>query len=267
MLPSRDEIVQAYRKYCELVADADDTIDLSHERFFYPTTLLPLGIYVQRNAKKVVKPTNPDVSNYVSLITGHRREGFLYSDSYMPIVCVPKAPYAFDPIFSAIIGICDQGRKFGGVKAFEYYLAELSQNIYDHSEFQNAYIMVQRYEKKGFVEIVLIDDGISIPGSYERHGVTAADDNEHLKNAMNGASTKLEGSRGCGLGTSIKLLTKMDGQFFLVSRRGALYADAREQTFFKLAAQEIYNGTLITIRVPYPARELSNEAFYHAIEG
>ncbi len=184
-----------------------DRLDLSKEGFFYPTTLLPLGIRAKQSGKVVILPKNADVANYVSIIIAPRLPGLLYSKSYMPIISFPKEPSKFDPIFTAVVEICEKGRDLGGGNAFRYFLGELSQNVYDHANFEHAYLMVQRYSKRGFVEIVIVDDGITVPGSYEKNGVTGQEDNELLWRALNGDSTKTGLERGFGLGTSVKLLT------------------------------------------------------------
>jgi hypothetical protein len=174
MVPAKEELFEAYTRYCRLAKQ--ERLDLLEERFFFPTTLLPLGIHAKRSGKDLVLPKNSDVANYVGLIVSPS-PGLLYSKSYMPIISFPKEQSKFDPIFSAVVEICEKGRDIGGANAFRYFLGELCQNVYDHSCFEHAHLMVQRYPRKGFVEIVIVDDGISIPGSYGKK----EDDNRLLR--------------------------------------------------------------------------------------
>ncbi len=264
-VPNYEAIFDSYKKFCTLTKTKK--IDLSAEIFFTPTTLLPLAVYINKHKKKITPPTNSNVKNYLELITGQRPPGILYKQTYSPLVKLPAKPQEFNSIYSTILKICKQGEKLGGPNTFQYLLDELTTNIYEHSGFNYSYVMLQRYPKGKFVEIVFVDDGKTIPGSYESAGVNCDEDYEYLKKALLGESTKKEKNRGFGLGTSVKLVCEQIlGQIFLISRNGAFLAEKNNKKFFKVPNEYSYSGTLITIRIPYPAKNVPNGEFYETVK-
>ena len=84
---------------------------------------------------------------------------------------------------------------------FYFLIRELIGNIYEYSGFSNASMMAQIYKQKRFVEITILDDGISIPGCFEKHGNVISSDSDAIISAINGKiSTKTEDEpRGFGL--------------------------------------------------------------------
>ena len=128
-------------------------------------------------------------------------------------------------------------------------------NIYEHSEFQNAIVMAQRYEQKKFVEICFFDDGIGIPGSFKKKGITI-EDHQTIVKAINGYSTKSE-ERGYGISSNLRIFTEgMDGEVLVVSGLGAVYIGKSLQKVYKLQDQHQLTGTMISIRISYPAKKV-----------
>lgn len=70
----------------------------------------------------------------------------------------------------------------------KFIFHELIGNIYDHSEFNNAYIMGKSHFD--YYEFSFIDDGISIPISLKDNGHVFKNDSQAIVNAINGLSTK-----------------------------------------------------------------------------
>ena len=142
---------------------------------------------------------------------------------------------------------------FGGEMALKYVVGELVDNIYQHSRFKIAFVMAQRYPKLGYIELAFIDNGITIQGSYKDHGLLFQPW-EAINKALNGLSTKGEG-RGWGLRTSIKIFRDgLGGQILIVSGGGAVYLDGSKEEPYKLSRAHRMNGTLISMRVPYPSQ-------------
>lgn len=183
------------------------------------------------------------------------------------MVKLPRQSELFNEMYNTILKVCKRGKNLGGINAFPYVLEELTNNMYDHAGFSFAYVMIQRYPKKGFVEIVFVDNGRTIPGSYESVGIKCSEDNKYLQKALQGESTKKEIERGFGLGTSLNLVCEViGGQMFIISREACMLADSSSKRFLNIPPEYNYQGTLITIRLPYPAQDVSTGDFYATIE-
>lgn len=84
-------------------------------------------------------------------------------------------------------------------------------------------------------------------------------DADAIRKAVNGLSTK-DKTRGFGLNTSINLYVNgVGGSLLLVSRNGAFYMDNDEidEKLYNLSSEYHLDGTLITFRIPYPAKEVN----------
>lgn len=146
----------------------------------------------------------------------------------------------------------------GGKTPLQYFIGELITNIYEHSDFSTAYVMAQEYPKLGFIEFCIVDNGISIPKSYENIGIVLENDKVALEYALEGKSTKFIEGRGHGLRSSISLLTSgMDGKLLIISRKGGVCANREGVRSFNIDEKDIYEGTLISINVPFQERRLN----------
>jgi len=156
-----------------------------------------------------------------------------------------KAELILENMFS----LPEIGKDCGGEHAFKYLLSELIDNIYQHSEFGCANVMAQKYPRLKFVEIAVFDNGISIPGRFEKSGIVS-DDCNAIIDAINGLSTK-DRERGFGLGSCAKIFTQgIMGEILLVSRKGAIYLKKHNVIAYKLEDNNKLKGTLISVRVP-----------------
>ncbi|MHA1290170.1 MAG: hypothetical protein ACTSPB_22545 [Candidatus Thorarchaeota archaeon] len=233
-------------------------IDLSSLNWIYPTTLLPLGVYIKEHATGVqyVPPSNPDVSNYVNLILGGSENGYGIVSSYLPMVTLPPSIQDIGSILEPLFEILNHGSEMGGATPMKYLFGELTDNIYEHSEFKNGMVMAQRYDRKGFTDICFYDDGITINGSFRNDGMGFPNDVEAIARAINGLSTKSQ-ERGYGLQSSVRLCTEgYQGCILVISGEGALYIDESDRKGYILPQIDRLDGTLISIRVPLQEREV-----------
>ncbi|HUS76226.1 MAG TPA: ATP-binding protein [Methanothrix sp.] len=245
------ELATEYSKFTQLRSNAIATreLDLSAIKWFYPTLLLPLGVFIKQNKGiALIPPKDKRVSDYFDIITRNNNSG--KKGSYLPIIEIPKAGSGSTAELERLNSYASD---CGGTTALQYFIGELVDNIYQHSQFSTAYITAQKYPKLGFLEFCIVDNGISIPQSYEDNGILIESDKVALDYALKGISTKKDKERGCGLRTSIKLLTSaMNGTCLIVSRRAGLGANKPEGTFtFDLNEEDIYYGTLISISLPF----------------
>lgn len=245
-----------YLKYCgyRKISRAKGRIKLSPESFFYPGILLPLT-YLERKTSNLtyIFPSYSDTFESLKV----------FGSGYFPAVPLPKLGTEIDSIFPHLYSVLEDGKKCGGQDAFKYIIGELGGNIVEHSESQNAYIMGYAYSKKKFTEVCLFDDGISIPGAFEKHGVTYEDDSKAIALAIKGKSTSEEGGRGFGLGTSLAMLVEgLNGEVLLISRRGGFYADSDGVENYELESPLVsHMGTIITMRIPFQDKKLDPYLF------
>ncbi|MBI3033248.1 sensor histidine kinase [Candidatus Woesearchaeota archaeon] len=249
------DLVNNYLTFCNYRERATSTkvIDLSSCSWLFPTTLLLLGDFIKKNqTMKYLPPYNHNVANYVGLVRGVIKIEELENKSYVPCVQLPNKREKVIDILEFIFKLHKNGKEYGGENVFKYLVSELVDNIYQHSEFHNALVMAQRYDKKGFVEICFFDDGITIPGSFQKAGLIF-NDHEAIVRAVNGLSTKSK-DRGYGLSTNLDIFTKgMNGEVLIVSRAGALYIGKNLEKLYILKQIYTLEGTLISIRIPLPA--------------
>jgi hypothetical protein len=231
---------------------ATGELDLSAIKWFYPTLLLLLGVFIKQNKGiALIPPGDKRVSNYFDIITRNNNTG--KKGSYLPIIEIPKTGSGAE-----LERLNSYASDCGGTTALQYFIGELVDNIYQHSQFSTAYITAQKYPKLGFLEFCIVDNGISIPQSYEDNGILIESDKVALDYALKGISTKKDKERGCGLRTSIRLLTfGMNGTCLIVSRRAGLGANKPDGvSTFDLNKEDIYQGTLISINVPFQRKKV-----------
>jgi hypothetical protein len=179
-----------------------------------------------------------------------------------------KKPLDFDEIFKKkkfqlflkrIFDFNSNGVEYGGENAFKYLIGEMVTNIYEHSMFNNALVMAQKYATKKYVDICFCDNGISIPGSFERAGMFFEDDFEAIGAAINGTSSKMNHERGWGMGSSARIcLEGLGGSMLIASRGGTIeFHQGNPKRYIDTDRSDYrYSGTLISMRFPYPAPEV-----------
>jgi len=253
-------LLQEYLKFCDIREKYKtvNIINLSPYDWFYPTSLLPLGKLLKENVRSMnYIPPVYNVAQYISIIMGTTHP---IDSTYVPIMYLPENERDARDIIRELQILYNNGKEYGGINAFNFLIDELIDNIYTHSGFSVASVMAQRYDKKGFVEISIFDDGISIPACFEKHGIFLDDCTAVIK-AVNGLSTKSK-ERGYGLNSTTNIYVNgLSGELLLVSRNGALYKNRNVEKLFSLSSRYNLSGTLISIRVPYPVPEVDIHAY------
>jgi len=174
------------------------------------------------HTKSIVWPNSSSVRKYLStvILTDLEKSS---SKSYVPIVALPKEQ-------TSCVSVIERIRKLGQ---------------------DSAFVMAQNYKHLGFLEIGFIDDGITIPGCFNKHGLSY-DEPSHYQaiiDALSGLSTKEGTQRGYGLSSSMNLFKALDGEALVVSGCGAVYLNSKDALNLRLKRKNMLNGTLITLRV------------------
>ncbi len=219
-----------------------DKLNLSNISFFTPTMLLPLLNYSRENSLAILVQSN--TLDYVKRVLGL----LPCTDTTLPFKELPKERDTVNGDARNIIDLLDN--KFGGKQTLYHLLDEMISNIYEHSEFTNAFTLSQLYPNIGITEISFMDNGISIPGSFEKAGFDFIDDRDALKQCINGQSTVTDQEdRGYGINSSIRLVTEgTGGEVLIVSGRGLYYSGSRKK-YYLLDINNKIDGTLVGIRV------------------
>lgn len=256
------ELVSNYVEFCQYRDGfkKTNTIDLSNATFIYPTTFLPLlNLALEHKGCKILEPKDPKVTNYILKILEEQPDSS--SKSYVPVVPLSPDPkesgYVLDQIFELQKR---EGFVSGGEEAFKYVVGELVDNIYQHSEFTRALVMAQKYGKMGFVELGFFDNGITILGSFAKHGLIYDEEEAHkaISDALKGLSSKGGRERGHGLSSSVRIfLDGLGGEVLIVSGSGAVYMSKQRSICYVLSNYHKLTGTLISIRIQDLARQIN----------
>ncbi|WP_458406357.1 hypothetical protein [Methanobrevibacter sp.] len=134
------------------------------------------------------------------------------------------------------------------INTLKFIFNELIANIYDHSEFENAYVMGKINED--FYEFSFLDDGITIPTSLKKLNYPIKNDCDAIIQAVNGLSSKNELGyieRGTGLNNTTNIVTSSsDGEVLIVSGCGLIHITKDKITARKIP-NDCIDGTLVSI--------------------
>lgn len=147
-----------------------------------------------------------------------------------------------------------------GIMWINYPLVEIVDNVDYHSDCEYGALLVQNYPKKPFLDICIADDGVSIPGNFERYGIDFKSDAEAVRRAMEeGLSTRQDTGfeRGFGLRTTVEMICDgLNGQSFLASR-GTMIAREKDRGPYEIERPTEWNGTVFMARLNRPNPEFN----------
>lgn len=133
---------------------------------------------------------------------------------------------------------------------FMFVLSELSDNIFDHSKCSNAFILGNNFNND-YLDIIIFDDGLSIPHSLELHNHDFNNDCEAILSAINGNSTKETISnveRGCGLNNSFSIMSEGKNNSIIVASRNGLICSKRGKIYKRDISDNLIDGTIAGLR-------------------
>lgn len=249
--------------------------DFKDVHFLHPFFLAPLAIFKCQSEKEIrCENISLPMQSYLNNIFFDRTLHFenaaketaemvmeQYAEkSYVPL-CSFSMTDANKDAFGAIVRdiIVRQTKSTKISTPISYFLGELIDNIYEHSESPNGYLFSQFLEHEGCIDLCIADTGITIFRSYEKAGLFQAeigqDESEALRMANEGRSTKNRPgaeSRGYGISTSKRMLVEgLGGSFFMISG-GAFHRYEKNSLNYYAEVKDFFhwNGTLILLRIP-----------------
>ena len=129
-------------------------------------------------------------------------------------------------------------------------VAELFQNIKDHSTLESGYIHLQHYPKRDEVKITVSDFGVGIPHRMKMAFGDMSDGEAIRKATLHGVTTRSrENNGGVGLNYLIETVGANDGTVRIHSQRGAVFArkDDGKTTAHVILGNGNYPGTLVDV--------------------
>ncbi len=252
-------LVRSYADYCKRKKKLieEGTLDLSDLDWIYPTLLLPLDEILANEEIVYEEPRSRSVCDYISWMRS--AASAIPTDSYIPIM---KSKMFSDTDLQHMYNLVGTGRLHENT--LKEIMGELVTNIQEHSKCSNSIFMVQKYTRKGFLEMAFFDNGRTIAGSFRECGFykTDLEDLDYIKLAISGNSTKGVADRGHGLPNTINITNAgLLGDILIVSGKGAFYIEGsdrepKESTHYKLNELQSLGGTLIALRIPLPIKDI-----------
>lgn len=140
-------------------------------------------------------------------------------------------------------------------------MAEIGDNIKQHSQAKRA-VMDFSLRSDEIADMAISDSGIGIGGSFRNAGIDV-DDKTALKKALEGTSTKKEGSRGWGLRTTVALVKELKGSLQINSGNASVVVEGEEVVEMPITKRK---GTTVILALPRKL-EISQDKFYSIVEG
>lgn len=247
-------------------------IDLSRTRFITPLFAISLLVWLSKCKKEISLVGISDYLNIIGINKGGikpdlmRKSEFLaamekYSSrTYIPIVDFPAnsdldEKEAVSSVVENII-IRQHNIQTNVAIGLKYMIEETLDNITEHSEAARGWLFAQTYPQKGYLDLCIGDNGITLLGSYKRlPDNELSTDLEAIKAANRGISSKNlpnAENRGYGIYTSKRMLVEgLEGQYLMISG-GCLYVKSPKfDGFYSLPDNLRWDGTIISLRIPY----------------
>ena len=271
-------------------ATGGDTVvwDFQDVTFLHPFFLAPLAIFRQQIDIGIrCENISLQMQSYLNSIHFDRMLHFenaaretaeqvmaQYSDrNYIPLCSFSMTDENKDAFSSIVRNIIVRQAHVGAAitTPISYFLSELIDNIYEHSDSPNGYLFSEYLEHEQCIDLCIADSGITILGNYQRAGLYQqeidGDPAEALRLANEGRSTKNRPdteNRGYGISTTKRMLVEgLGGSFFMLSgsafhryERSSLNYYADISRFFH------WDGTLILLRIPFNAPDGFNYINY-----
>lgn len=250
-------LISNMRKLNKIIEDNEgsDIMNLSRYSFIAPPTLLPLLQYMEINNISQYHP-HKATKHYLEKVLGKEKctdttiplrklKEFNYNDYFQ---IAEKVEMYLSDLTIEIVELMPSQVDNQSIDLIFY---EMVTNIYKHSKCNNAYILCQKYPKVKTIDICIIDDGISIPGSFEEKGIYFINDSEAIYGAINGKTTDKEKAQlhGRGLNTAANITSLGFGEEMLVASRNGVCTVNKKGIRTWNKNIPFIDGTFVTLRI------------------
>ena len=240
-----------------------DTINMQDAGWITPFAALIISHAIKQHegAIGINPPKDEKVAGYLQAI-GFPLGGKGKGDTYCPIQhFTTDAQSAVDYVYKIINETFPETLTEGS--AIRYIISELCDNIDQHSSFSQAAVIAQKYGgRMNQIAIGVIDNGITIAGSFAKNKLPYENDAEAISQAIRGVSTKYEeGGRGFGLPSSLNIVKRgLGGTVFICSGKGALVSTTDGDKLYILE-NEGFKGTVVYCLFGTPTAAVSIEKY------
>lgn len=251
-IPSLYDDYKKFERIIKRYEWGSSSLDVSNERFLAPTTLIPLLCFSKNNNISNIA-THYNTHDYIKRII----EGKTTSTT-TPYQILPKSPKERQDSELSLKMANLIKPDYGGFYVLYHILSELTNNIYNHTPFEEdlasyGYTYAQEFPNLLKEDICVMDDGLSIPGRFSKSGIEYVDDCHAIQLAINNNSTASSNKeeRGNGLWTTIRLVVEGNGgEVLIVSRNGCLHIKSLDHyKYYHLNNGDYFKGTLISVRL------------------
>lgn len=252
------QLVALYKTLRGLDPTQPTTFDFSLITWINPLLILPIGSLIQTmgstfNPSSAISTYLNDIHFPNGVSTVHALQ---QSKTYIPIGVLQRhADVDRERLESAFLKLLSDviGDSPGSRNAIYYPISELTTNIFDHSHSDTGWILAQWYPNKKFLDLCIVDRGRGLATTYQQElGLTLTDE-EAIRKALQGVSTKKEKERGYGVRTSKNVVCKaLGGSFTLISGNAAFLVEQRSEKIVRLP-QFNWQGVIISYRIPQPS--------------
>jgi len=259
-----EESLRAISKIKETFAKRKEfTLDFSEVNWILPCSAILLSsklneVSIQGAKINYIESKNKQVQEYLSKIgfpLGSEEEG----DTFIPISHFQDNPSKKNQVEEEALTLFEKISSkippIFGRNSIPHILSELSDNIDQHSEFTFASLMAQFYPKKEYLDLVVLDNGVSIPFLFEKNNIKFDKDSGAIMKAVSGeiSTKKEEIMRGFGLKSCKRLsLEGFKGELHIISRKGAILFESNKTPKVYNFDNETLEGTLLYFRLPVP---------------
>lgn len=252
------QLVALYQTLKGLQATEVVDFNFSQLTWLYPMLVLPIAAYETTTGS--THQQFPDaVTNYVNVIqypTGvDSVDELQHHRSYIPVGVLKRSGGVgrekLESAFSQLIIDTIQAVPHSS-SAIHYPISELVTNIFDHSQSDRGWIFAQWYPTKGFLDLCIVDRGRGLAATYKEELGMSLRDEDALRRALRGVSTKKMKERGFGLRTSKDVVCKaLGGSFVFLSGSAAIVSEGQTDRIARLPDFS-WQGVIVAYRVPKP---------------
>ena len=244
-----------YKKFERIVSKhipGSKTLDLSNERFIAPTTMLPVLCFAVRNDIETLN-VHQNTEEYIKRILNRQETSTTIPYQILPFSEKERQDKELSLKISQKIN-----SGYGGSYTLLHLFSELTNNIYNHTPFEEelasqGYTYAQEFPNLRKLDLCVMDDGLGIPGRFEKSGIDFDDDCHAIEIAISNHSTVSEDKdeRGNGLWSTLKLVIEANnGEALIVSGQGCLHIRSKNKyKYYMLENKNIFKGTLISLRL------------------